>query len=322
MQETVRIDRQHYIGGSDIPAIMNLSSFKTRYQLLREKAGLEVSDFEGNAYTEFGQEMEGKIRDYVNLTTGAMFTEGKHFEKIFIDGVEQDDIGIRCHTDGENDVAILEIKTTSQIYNDVSEYKNYLVQLLFYMHVAKRDKGVLAVYERPDDFSTEFDSTRLQIFDVRMETFDALKDLIVKEVEKFVIDRHKLIENPFLTEEELLPKDISKIADGLLILENRIKEFKAVEKEYEKQKESLLKAMQDAGIPSWRTTNGYLITAVEEVPSTTTTEEVLDEESLKKNLPELFKSEAEGGYMKTVTKTKNGRKAYLKITAPKENKNG
>ena len=317
MQETVRIDRQHYIGGSDIPAIMNISSFKTRYQLLREKAGLEVSDFEGNAYTEYGQEMEEKIRDYVNMVTGGMFTEGKHFEKIFIDGVEQDDIGIRCHTDGENDVAILEIKTTSQVYNDISEYNTYLVQLLFYMCVAKRERGVLAVYKRPEDFSTEFDADRLQIFEIEESSFTLLKERILKEVEKFVIDRHKLIENPFLTEEDFLPKDISVIADGLLVLEKRIAEFKAVEKEYEKQKESLLKAMQNAGVPSWRTTNGYLITAVEETPSTTTTEEVLDEESLKKNLPELFKSEAEGGYMKTVTKTKNGRKAYLKITAPK-----
>lgn len=317
MQDTVKIDRQHYIGGSDIPAIMNLSSFKTRWQLLREKAGLEVSDFEGNAYTEYGQEMEGKIRDFINLTTGAMFTEGKHFDKIVIGGIGQTDIGIRCHTDGENDEAILEIKTTSQIYDDISEYSSYLVQLLFYMATAKREKGVLAVYERPDDFSTEFDPNRLHIWNIEMKDHDALKDLILQEVIKFVKDREKLINNPFLTEEDLLPKDISVIAEGVLVIENKLKEFKELEKEYERQKESLLKAMQDAGVPSWRTTNGYLITAVAEVPASTTTEEVLDTDALKIALPELFKPEEEGGYMKTVTKTKNGRKAYLKITAPK-----
>lgn len=317
MQDTVKIDRQKYIGGSDIPAIMNLSSFKTRWQLLREKAGLEKDDFEGNAYTEYGQEMEETIRDYINMTTGAMFTEGKHYEKIVIDGVEQTDIEIRCHTDGENDEAVLEIKTTSQLYDDVSDYKSYLVQLIYYMHVAGRLKGVLAVYERPDDFSTEFDPNRLQIWNVKLETFDALEDRIVDEVNKFVLDRAKLIANPFLTEEDLLPKDISVIAETVLVIENRLKEFKELEKEYDRQKESLLKAMQDAGVPSWRTTNGYLITAVAEVPASTTTEEVLDTDRLKTERPELFKPDADGGYMKTVEKTKSGRKAYLKITPPK-----
>lgn len=318
MQDTVRIDRQKYIGGSDIPAIMNCSSFTTRWELLRQKAGLEKSDFDGNVYTEYGQTMEEKIRDYVNLTTGGMFTEGKHFKEIIVNGVERTDIGIRCHTDGENDEAVLEIKTTSQIYNDLSEYRAYLVQLLFYMYVRNVEKGVLAVYERPEDFSTEFDPNRLQIWHIQMEMFSALKDSIINEVNKFVIDLDKLKENPFLTEEELLPKDISVIADGVLVLENRLKEFKELEKEYERQKESLLKAMQEAGVPSWRTTNGYLITAVAEVPSTTVTETVLDENALKRDLPELFKSEDEGGYIKEITKTKNGRKAYLKITAPKE----
>ena len=38
MQETVKQDRDKYIGGSDIPIIMNLSPFKRRYDLLLEKA--------------------------------------------------------------------------------------------------------------------------------------------------------------------------------------------------------------------------------------------------------------------------------------------
>ena len=317
MQDTVRVDRQKYIGGSDIPAIMNISPFKTRWQLLREKAGLEIDTFEGNAYTEYGQIMEPKIRNYINATRGSMFTEGKHFEKIIIDGVEQSDIEIRCHTDGENDEAVLEIKTTSELFDDVSKYNAYLVQLLFYMRNRKVNKGVLAVYERPADFSIELDPTRLQIWDIKAESYTLLTERILKEVNKFIIDRTKLINNPFLTEEDLLPKDISSIAEGVLVIENKLREFKELEKEYERQKESLLQAMQDAGVPSWRTTNGYLITAVAEVPSSVVVEEVLDEVSLKKNLPELFKSTDEGGYMKKVTKTKSGRKAYLKITPPK-----
>ena len=36
--DTVRDERWRYIGGSDIPAIMGISPFKTRFQLLQEKA--------------------------------------------------------------------------------------------------------------------------------------------------------------------------------------------------------------------------------------------------------------------------------------------
>ena len=39
MDFDVTIDRDKYIGGSDVPAIMGLSSFRTRWQLLLEKAG-------------------------------------------------------------------------------------------------------------------------------------------------------------------------------------------------------------------------------------------------------------------------------------------
>ena len=37
MQDVTK-DRDKYIGGSDIAAILNISKFKTRWQLLKEKA--------------------------------------------------------------------------------------------------------------------------------------------------------------------------------------------------------------------------------------------------------------------------------------------
>ena len=50
--QDVRIDRNLYIGGSDIPIIMGISPFKKRFDLLLEKAGLKENDFDGNQYTE------------------------------------------------------------------------------------------------------------------------------------------------------------------------------------------------------------------------------------------------------------------------------
>jgi predicted phage-related endonuclease len=131
MQASVKQDRDKYIGGSDIPIIMEISSFKSRYDLLLEKAGLKDNDFNGNVYTEYGNTMEPKIREYVNRSFKVpfRFKEGKHVRE----AEDGEPIGIRCHTDGENQEYILEIKTTSQIYETVDEYKSYLVQLLFYM---------------------------------------------------------------------------------------------------------------------------------------------------------------------------------------------
>lgn len=80
-QLSVSVDRWRYLGGSDVPIMMNLSSFKTRWQLLQEKARITEDEFEGNAYTEYGNEMEKKIRGFVNVAFDRKFVEGKHYMK-------------------------------------------------------------------------------------------------------------------------------------------------------------------------------------------------------------------------------------------------
>ena len=62
----VTIDRNLFIGGSDIGIIMGISPFKTRFDLLIEKAGYKENNFTGNDFTEFGHIIEPKIRDYIN----------------------------------------------------------------------------------------------------------------------------------------------------------------------------------------------------------------------------------------------------------------
>lgn len=190
--QDVRIDRNKYIGGSDIPTIMNISPFKKRFDLLLEKADLLDNEFEGNIYTEYGNILEPKIREYINKLKNTNYIEYKK-----IDG------NIRCHLDGFNEVSVLEIKTTSQTRKKVSSYKKYLVQLLFYMQTMKVDKGVLAVYERPRDFCEEFHEERLQVFDIDIKDYEELLKDINAAVKKFIEDLEKVKENPFLEEWEL-----------------------------------------------------------------------------------------------------------------------
>lgn len=307
MQESVTQDRERYLGGSDISIIMGISPFKTRWQLLREKAGLEKDTFEGNKYTLYGQEMEAKIRDYINaslLATGGNggFVEGKHIE-------EGEPIGFRCHTDGENDDTILEIKTTS---GEIDK-KVYLVQLLFYMWRAKKSKGVLAVYTRPKDFSKEFDSERLSIEVITIEGYEELLEQVKTEVAKFIEDLRALNDNPFLSEQDLLPSELISISQNVVAFEKRLAEIKKEEKAIKEQKAKLYEAMITKGVKKWVTPLGYKITCVEAIPDSEKEVEEFDSDVFKVEHPRLYKK-----YMNKKTVKVSGKSGYVRITPPKE----
>lgn len=298
MQKSVKEDREKFVGGSEIAVIMGISPFKTRYELLLEKAGLKEDDFEGNRFTEYGNMMEEKIRSYINEKYDTTFVEGKHIEG-----------DIRCHTDGENKDYILEIKTTSEIHENIDDYRTYLVQLLFYMYHTKRHLGMLAVYKRPEDFNEEFEKERLHIYSVKIEDYEELINKINNAVDQFRIDLQKLKENPFLTEEDLLPVDLTKISYEIIVLENKLKEYKKIEQEQKELKEQLKKAMEEKGIKSWQTPNGAKITLVEDGK---------DKEVMKFN-ESKFKEENEDIYNSYLeTKIQKGKNGYVLITLPKE----
>lgn len=313
MQDTVKQDRDKYLGGSDIPIIMNLSPFKSRFDLLLEKAGYKENDFEGNVYTEYGNTMESKIREAINSQIKEPFTEGKHIREAEADEI----IGVRIHTDGENSDSILEVKTTSQVYEDIDDYKLYLVQLLFYMVNTGKQYGLLAVYERPEDLSEEFEAERLRLYNIDIKDYTDLCDEISDACERFIEDLKKVKDNPFITEEELLPVEVKDIASQIVALESQLDYFKTVEKKSKDLKKKLKDAMQAASVKSWTTPNGYKLTLIPDGEDKVETEEYFDEESVKRDLPELFRSESDGGYMKTRLVEKKGRAGYVKITAPK-----
>ena len=300
MQE-VKVEREKYIGGSDIPTIMGINPFKKRFDLLLEKACLIYSEFDGNEYTEYGNIMEPKIRDYISKKYNTEFVEDK-----LIDG------DVRCHVDGFNGTIILEVKTTSNIYNTPIEYKKYLVQLLFYMKKYKVKKGILAVYYRPDDFSTEFDESRLQIFEIDINDYKELVETILEEVEKFRQDLIKVKDNPFITEEELQPQLLIELSNKVVVLENKLAVYKELENEYKELKQLMFNEMENYNVKSWRTNGGYTITRVDGSAETTETKEEFDLKAFAKAHPELYKE-----YLKTKTTIKKGKAGFVKITAPK-----
>ena len=64
--DTVKTDRNLYTGGSDVSAIMGLSPFKTRWDLLQEKAEIKPIEQISNPYIEYGNTLEPLVRDYIN----------------------------------------------------------------------------------------------------------------------------------------------------------------------------------------------------------------------------------------------------------------
>jgi putative phage-type endonuclease len=297
--QAVTVDREKYIGGSDIPIIMGISPFKSRFDLLLEKAGLKENDFTGNEYTEYGNVMEPKIREHLNLTAGTGY-EFKEYKKVNGD--------IRCHLDGYNEHEVLEIKTTSQVHEKVEDYKVYLVQLLFYMFNVDCENGLLAVYERPEDFNEKFDSKRLKLYSIELSSYKGLLEEINKAVEQFRIDLAKVKENPFITEEELLPVDLTELSNKIVVLENQLVEMKKVETQAKELKAQLKMAMENNNIKKWETPNGVKITLVADGEDKVARK--FNETLFKENNLDLWDEYSEEVVQK-------GKAGYVKITLPK-----
>jgi putative phage-type endonuclease len=300
MEYDVTIDRDKYIGGSDLPVILGISPFKTRYELLLEKAGLRESDFQGNRFTEYGNIMEPQIRDYIN----AQGLRGGSFEP---NKVEHGDI--RCHTDGFNGRCVLEIKTTSRIYDTLAEYKIYLAQLIKYMQENGVEEGLLAVYERPDDFNPVFNPENLHIYAVDAKEFEKLLAEVNYEIDRFRTDLARLKENPLLCEADFQPHELVVMASKALALEQRMTEFKNIEAQYKEMKQALYEAMERYGVKTWEMPNGTRVTRVDGTPATVETVSEFDTDRFKAENPEIFDQ-----YQKTVTKKKSARAGYVKIT--------
>lgn len=302
MDFDVTIERQRYIGGSDIPAIMGISTFKTRWELLLEKSGLKETDFVGNRYTVYGQKMEPKIRDFINC--GMM----KPFEP------NKTTVGdIRCHTDGFNGGCVLEIKTTSHIYETAGEYKVYLVQLLKYMEVNNVSQGLLAVYKRPDDFNLEFEPKRLRTFEIHIEDYTDLLAEVNSEIDRFRADLERLKNNPLLTEQDFFESNaLVSLSSKVIVFENQLAMLKEIEQECKDAKKQLYEEMLKHGIKSWVTPNGTKVTMIMEIPATTETVQAFDEGAFKAEHSELYAE-----YLRETQKRKAGRSGYVKITLPK-----
>ena len=339
--KNVTENRHKYLGASDLAAIMGLSPFKTRYELLLEKAGLKEVEQPDNPAIDYGNEMEPVIRAYLNKWYAPEFSvilderpdiaddlenEVGDWDQFFTKDTDIDDricwkpytwasdkplniaddkLGTRVNADGFNGDSVIEIKTTSQIHDSLEGYKHYLVQLMFEMYYLGARYGLLAVYHRPEDYSTDFDESRLQVFRIDFDEYEYQIGGTVIAADQFREDFKKIKENPFLAEEDLLPAEVVETSHKVIALEEKLAELKAIEKEYKDLTDQLYSLMKENGIKKWETPNKVKITLIEPLADKKVME--FDKDAFKESHPELYNE-----YLKETIK--KGRKGYIKVT--------
>ena len=296
--------RSKTIGGSDISAILGISPFKSRYQLLLEKSEIKEKDFIGNKYTDYGIELEPKIREHIAEQYGMNFIETTAYTDIY-----------RYNCDGTSDEYVLEIKTTSQIKENLIDYKPYMVQLLLGMKLHNKS-GILAVYHRPDDMDKTFDDRRLTLFHMKIEDYQDWWEEIEKEVNLFLdhlsqVNSTYLFEGKVLPEEHFIPNDIVEIGNQIQIFEQQIQMFKELEKRKKTYMSKIKKLMEQENIKTFELVTGTKITLVEDGHDDFV--EKVDTKLMVKENPELAKKY-------TSVELKKGKKGYVRISLPKKKK--
>jgi len=145
--EQQRLERKLGIGGSDMPIILGLSSYKTPYQLYLEKIAEDIAPEEISEQQYWGHQLEGIIRDEfakrnaVNVETpGTLVHPDYDFLRGNVDG----------YVPAWN--AILEVKCSNQFMANVWGDEGtdviplqYLVQVAFYCMIANADCAYIAV---------------------------------------------------------------------------------------------------------------------------------------------------------------------------------
>ena len=299
--QDVKQDRWKYIGGSDIPIIMGLVDYgKNRWHLLREKAQLWEDTFEGNEYTEYGNKMEDVIRAYVNYSYNAEFVEDKKIlEPCY-----------RYHADGYDSDRneVLEIKTTSDELGDEPP-KKFLVQLLYGMTLFEADKGLLAVYTRPKDFSEDFEPSRLKFYCIDLSgDYLLLLAEVADAFDEFLYDLTYLKEHPDCKESDLPSRSaLVPIANQLVKLENSIALLKQMEADYKELKANMKTAMEKRGIKSW-SFNNTKFTLVPDADDEFV--ETFDETSFARDHADLYE-------LYKTFKVKKGKAGYVRVTQKK-----
>ena len=314
----VEIDRDKYIGGSDLPTILGLNAkYGTDiFEYAKEKLGIIPRKFKGNEFTRYGQLMEPIIREYIN----SVYQTNYH-EDTIIDKVRKE----RGNTDGidrDADIPILEIKT----FGKELDVDYYTPQCQFYMEKFDQDACLLVGYKRPEDFYTGLDYDlepddeyfNIEFDEKRIETHIIYRDKKKwEEIETHIASFQNacvlLKANNDMTKEEFYDefygRDLMTKCNEVTILEEQLLAFKEIEENYKKAKDELYKLFDAKGIVSMENDN----IKITKVNPTSYEQTSIDKKRLKEEKPKIYEN-----YKKTKIVNKKG---YVLITKKEEKEN-
>lgn len=180
VKDSVKDDRDKYIGGSDLPKVNNPTSAE---RLIFEKTH-EQKDFT-SIYTEFGNIAEPLIREHVSR----VFYDNENIDPSTVVIEREGKLGFRGNLDGDNTIRkeVIEIKTLGENYYDdpsayVKKLETYRIQVGYYMMLKKYQKGTIFIFKRPAVLLNKpFDKwTVKEMFERQSE----IEEFIVKEMEE------------------------------------------------------------------------------------------------------------------------------------------
>lgn len=313
--KNVTENREKYVGGSDLPALLNISDYKTQFELAKEKAGITKIENIGSEYTKYGHLMEPHIREYINNKFGYNFAPATNIDN---------KLCIRSNCDGLDSEAktLLEVKTNKGGL-EMEDLETYIVQIQLYLYQFNVESCILTQYKRPEDFyrgiifeeqyddkyfNTEFYPDNITTITV-IRNEEKIKK-ILNEISLFWKRVEKLKENPEMTEIEyytsvpvngLKKIDYQQELQKVEVLENKLIEMKKIEDEVKKGKEKLYELMDAVGLKSFHT-DKIIINKI--APGKRIS---VDSTKLKKEEPEIYEK---------YTKISNI-KGYVKITVRK-----
>jgi len=172
--EAQREERKLGIGGSDMPIILGLSTYKTPYQLYLEKIGEAETDDEMTPFQYWGHQLEGVIREEFSKRNNVKVECPDSITHPFHDF-------LRGNVDGfiPEWNAVLEVKCSAQFMSsqwgeDGSDIipMPYLVQVAHYCAVMNADCAYIAVLIGGNDYR-EYKYTR--DLDLESKVIDAAK---------------------------------------------------------------------------------------------------------------------------------------------------
>lgn len=279
-------ERAKYIGGSDVPKLMNLSSFGTRWDTLLEKAGLKDLEFFQTKYTKFGDEFEPHIREYYQKIQDIEFKESRSHG--FDNRVRYHSDGLGEHSDKTKHM--LEIKTTNRDIQDPrSEAKDYIVQLLtgaIVENFNENDKLTILIYKRPQDFSDHvFDPARLRTFEYTFKDFmDEEVPRIISAIQLAITHIDRLKTDEFLEEVDLFGQELQTLSDEFLANKTKLDEYKDKDKDL---REQIKHQMCLSGQTKIKIDNKKSMTLTEAKPASV--KEEFDLKAFKEAHPRIYK---------------------------------